>query len=136
MKLAVLKPLGQFIFEVPPQDKVRVGLFTVLPPPLGKMPPRDFDKPLRACEMVESPYEGLQLVSPPTSKEDHGLAVVFINTEAATDAVNKAVELHIASFAQQFHGYKLQQTDSTQLVYLFQMPMEAVHFGMILQVGS
>ena len=47
MKLASLKLLGQFIFEVPPQDKVQVGVFTVLPPPLGKMPYRDFSEPLR-----------------------------------------------------------------------------------------
>jgi hypothetical protein len=56
--------------------------------------------------------------------------------EEAPDAVNKATALHAASFAQQFHGYKLPQTDIRQLVYMFQSPFEAVHFGMILQVGA
>jgi len=134
MKLAVLELLGQFVFEVPPQDPVQVGVFSVLPPPLGKMPARDFrTKQLRGCRMVEV-GEGLQLVPPPISK-DHGLAVVIICMEEAPDWVNKEIVLHTASFAQQFHGYKLMQTDSRQLVYMFQMPLEAVHFGMILQVA-
>jgi hypothetical protein len=112
----------------------QVGVFTVLPPPLGKMPYRDFSEPLRGCEMVEI-GEGLQLVPPPTSKDEHGLAVVFINMEESNEAVLRAVEGHVASFAQQFNGYKLRQTCNWQLVYMFQMPIEAVHFGLILQVG-
>jgi hypothetical protein len=135
MKLAVLELLGQFVFEVPPQDPVQVGIFSVLPPPLGKMPARDFQtKHLRGCRLVEM-GEGLQLVPPPMSK-DHGLVVVMICMEEAPDWVNKEIVLHTASFAQQFLGYKLVQTDSRQLVYMFQTPLEAVHFGMILQVGT
>jgi hypothetical protein len=66
MKLAVLELLGQFVFKVPPEDPVQVGVFSVHPPALGKMPARQFKKQLRGCEMVAI-GEGLQLVPPPAS---------------------------------------------------------------------
>jgi len=143
-KLAVLQLLGKFLFEVPPNDPVLVAVFNVLPLALARMPARDFSKPLRRCLMVEK-GEGLQLVPPPLPMDDHGLTVVMISMEelVAMDqhlieehTVNNITMLHVASFVQQFHGYKLLQTDSRQLVYMFQKPMQAVHFGMILQVGA
>jgi hypothetical protein len=42
----------------------------------------------------------------------------------------------IASFAQQFRGYKLLQTNRRRMDFIFQMQNEAVRFGMILQVGG
>jgi hypothetical protein len=143
-KLAGLQLLGKFLFEVPPNDPVLVAVFNVLPLALARMPARDFSKPLRRCLMVEK-GEGLQLVPPPLPMDDHGLTVVMISMEelVAMDqhlieehTVNNITMLHVASFVQQFHGYKLLQTDSRQLVYMFQKPMQAVHFGMILQVGA
>jgi len=60
----------------------QVGVYSVLPPTMCRMPARNFDATmLRGCEMVEE-GKGLQLVPPPTPKGDHELAVVMISLGA------------------------------------------------------